>query len=411
MNIPVRAMLKPSTISMMAVAASFFAWIFPSFDVLQKGFTVPSRLDLTSAVILACWYLLIFTCFFFGQKAGELAIHPRFRVADSIVGLDSNPAYYAYTLVATAGVVKTVYEISRSLSLKEAFIIVGLGQTNSLREAFLEDYSVGIISLRYAVLFPAAIALYRIIRHKRFSALHLFNLFLLAVIAFLSYRLILIATTLTTVFLLSASRRFLKVSLTKIALVGGLLFLMISGLTFSRNGNYYEDNGLSFWLAGVNEIDAYLGTSFQVAVASATHLEQLAAGGIGGGAGQEPYRSYADILILYNTNSAFVHLHQQLGYLAWVYIIAVCGLTGFTFSAMCSLGKTVFLLPCGAMLYASAELYRLPMFHQGNFIVWMVVGFGVPMSLLLVKNLWRSMLRYGGEQLPSQSRSDLVSGA
>jgi len=386
MKIPVRAILKPSRMSMIAVAASFAAWILPSFGVLNKGFDTPSRLDITSGLVLACWYLLIFTSFTAGEKVGELACFLRPRRIDRLIDLDSNLIYYAFSLVAAVGLGTMLVEIFRYFSWQEMILFVSLGETNELKEAWYANYSIGWISLRYVVLFSSSWALYRIFRSKSFSPMNLINVFMLAVLAFMSFRLILIASTLSTVFLLSFGKRSITVSGLKLAAWASFLFLILSALNISRNAGYYQANGLSFWLAGVNEIDAYLGTPFQVAVGTAPFTDQLAAGGIGPIGGMEPYRLYVDILQNYMTNSAFVHLHQQIGYLAWPYITVLCCFMGFAFESMASLGKTVFLLPCGAILYASAELWRLDLFEQGTFMVWMIVGIGLPAFLLLAQH-------------------------
>ena len=159
-------------------------------------------------------------------------------------------------------------------------------------------------------------------------------------------------------------------------------------LNFSRNAGYYERNNLSFGLAGLNEIVAYLGTPFQVAVGAANVTDQLAAQGPGNPShGTEPYRYYVDIGINYNTNSAFVALHEQMGYWCWPYIAVLCVFMGAVFRLLTSLGKTYFLLPCGAILYASSELWRLDLFQQGTFIVWFVVGIGLPASILFAEQL------------------------
>jgi len=96
----------------------------------------------------------------------------------------------------------------------------------------------------------------------------------------------------------------------------------------------------------------------------------------------------ADEEIVRNTNSAFVHLHEQMGYFSWAYMAGMCLFMGFLFEFLASLGKTIFLLPCGAILYASAELWRLDLFHQGIFIVWMVVGIGLPSIVIAYRRLF-----------------------
>jgi hypothetical protein len=160
------------------------------------------------------------------------------------------------------------------------------------------------------------------------------------------------------------------------------LFLILAVANFARNKNYYESNRLSFVQAGISEIIAYLGSPFQVAIGSAGVTDQLVAGG------DQTYRDYVDEEVNLNTNSAFVHLHEQIGYVSWVYIAAICMFMGLVFEALVSLGKTIFLLPCGAILYGSAELWRLDLFRQGIFIVWFVIGIGLPVFLIASKRLF-----------------------
>jgi len=377
LRMPSRAALRPSRFSMAAMLASFAAWAVPTFGVLNKGFDQPARLDFIAFVILACWYLLIFLGFSIGEKTGQLKIFASGSPSEKLLSLESNLIYYSLTLLTTIGTVATLVRILRVLSLPQAFVFMTLGEANALKEALYEDYSVGLFSLRYVVLYSSAIALYRMIRWKSFAAINLFNIPLLFVSTFLlGSRLIFVATILTTLLMLTFDKRVFKIGLTKMFSVTALLFLILSAVNSVRNRNYYENLGLSFAQAGVSEIVAYLGSPFQVAVGSARFTEQLAAGG------SETYRNYADEELVRNTNSAFVHLHEQIGYFSWLYITGLCFFMGFLFESLASLGKTVFLLPCGAILYASAELWRLDLFQQGIFIVWMVIGIGFPAFLI-----------------------------
>jgi hypothetical protein len=376
-SLPPRVILKPAVVSMAAMLASLAAWLFPSFGVLRKGFDYPSRVDFSSFVVLACWYLLIFMSFTLGEKVGRLIVLRRSALREKLFYLDSNLLYYILSFLSAIGIATTLIRIFQVLSLQQAIVFVALGQANSLKEALYEDYSIGLVSLRYLVLYSASIALYRIIRWRSFRPLNIFNVLMLGITALLlGSRLILIATLLTVVFLLSFGKRSIRFSIPKLTIFATLLFLILSALNFSRNANYYETNKLSFGLAGVSEILAYLGSPFQVAIGSAPVVDQLVAGG------GETYRNYVDVEENLNTNSAFVLLHEQMGYASWAYIAAICLFMGFVFEFLASLGKTVFLLPCGTILYGSAELWRLDLFHQGIFIVWFVMGIGLPVFLI-----------------------------
>jgi len=379
MNIPLRprAVLRPSVVSMVAMFASFAAWLFPSFGVLRKGFDNPSRLDLGTFTVLACWYLLIFVSFTAGEKVGGLLVLRRSTPPAQLLNLKSNIIYYGFTLLSTAGIAATLIRVFQLLPLQQAIAAIALGQTNQLKEVLYEDYHIGLVSLRYLVLYPASIALYRIIRSRSFTPLNIFNVLLLAMsVVLLSSRLTFIATLLTVVFLLSFDKRFIRVSIPKLITIVTSLFLMLAVLNYSRNKDYYERNKLSFGLAGVSEILAYLGAPFQVAIGTAQVTDQI----IGGD--PDAYREYVDVEINLMTNSAFFHLTQQIGYFSWVYIALICLFMGLVFEALASLGKTIFLLPCGAILYGSAELWRLDLFQQGTFIVWFVIGIGLPALLI-----------------------------
>jgi hypothetical protein len=371
-----RTIFKPSVVSMTAVSASFAAWLFPSFGVLRKGFDIAARPELGAFVVLACWYLLIFISFTVGEKlGGSLVSRP--SATEGLLDLNSKFIYYGFTLLSTIGIAFTLIRIFRLLSLQQAMVFIALGQANELKSALYEDYSTGFASLRYVVLYPASLALYRIIRYRSFAAINLFNVLLLAVSALLlGSRLTLIATLLTAVFLLSFGRRSIRINVPKLATLATLLFLVLAVLNYSRNKDYYERNNLSFGLAGISEIVAYLGSPFQVSVGSAPVVDKLAAGG------DQTYRDFVDVEINLNTNSAFVHLHEQIGYYSWLYIGLICLFMGFVFGSLASLGETVFLLPCGAILYGSAELWRLDLFRQGIFVVWFVIGIGFPAFLI-----------------------------
>lgn len=266
--IPVKTIFTPSAISMLAVTASFLAWSFPSFGVLRKGFNRPERLDLTSVTMLLCWYGMIFLCFVIGQKLGTLVFRTTPPLNEKLFSLESNFFYVIFSFFAVLGIGSTVLRIFTVLPFQEALIYISLGQANQLKDTLYQDYSIGLVSFRYLVLYPASIALYRIIRHKRYSLFNLFNVLLLAIGTFLSSRLILMATVVATAFLVTFGRKIVTVRFIKVTIIGGAMFLILAVLNMSRNAGYYERNNMSFATAGLSEILAYVGSPFQVAIGS-----------------------------------------------------------------------------------------------------------------------------------------------
>ena len=120
---------------MVAMFASFAAWLFPSFGVLRKGFDNPSRLDLGTFTVLACWYLLIFVSFNAGEKVGGLLVLRRSTPPAQLLNLKSNIIYYGFTLLSTAGIAATLIRVFQLLPLQQAIAAIALGQTNAAKRS------------------------------------------------------------------------------------------------------------------------------------------------------------------------------------------------------------------------------------------------------------------------------------
>ena len=300
-----------------------------------------------------------------------------------------------------SGTVSTFFRIFHTLPFVQAVLYIYLGQANRLKNTLYEDYRAGLFSLRYLVLYSASLAIYRIVKFRKLSFLSIVNILLLAATVLISSRLLLIATLLISVFLLTYGRRSIKIDLVRLGVTALVLFAILSILNSSRNSNFYARRNLSFTQASISEIITYLGAPFQVALGAARATDEVAAGK------PDSYREYIDIEESLTTNSAFVQLHEQMGYFSWLYISAVCCVMGFMFTWLSSFGKTALLLPCGAILYGSAELWRLDLFQQGIFIVWFFMGIAVPtVFAILGKRSVPARLRSAGLR-PSAARSTL----
>lgn len=384
-KLKIDSIMKPSGIALFAVLLSCCAWLCPDFGVLRKGFTVPEQPGLLAYFILISWYLLIFASFSIGQKlgssfAGRSGTH-------NIPSLDSDAVYRTFTILAALGTISALFRIFSTVSIPQAAIYFYLGQGNRLKNSLYENYSAGLFSLRYLVLYSASLAIYRTVRFRKLSFLNVWNIFLLAMTVIVSSRLILIATLLVSFFLVNSQKSFLKISIIKLAVFAGTLFGILSLLNSSRNANFYAARDQSFAEAGISEIITYLGAPFHVSIGATRRLDEITV------RGPESYREFIDIETALTTNSAFVHLHEKIGYFCWPYIAVVCCFMGFVFSWLASFGRTSLLLPCGAILYGAAELWRLDLFHQGIFVVWFLCGIGIPSAFLL----------FGKRRLPAHS--------
>jgi hypothetical protein len=374
-KLPLGRLMKPSGIAVLAVLLSFSAWLCPDFGILRKGYSVPEEPGLLAWFILLSWYLLIFASLSVGQQLGGFFANQ--HASHRTPALDSLGIYRVFTFLAAFGTVSTLIRIFQTLSIPEAALYLYLGQGNRVKNILYDNYSAGIFSLRYLVLYSASLAIYRSIRFKKVTLLNIANIILLASAVLISSRLILIATLLISFFLVTWGKDSIRISALKLAACAAILFGLLALINTSRNRNFYAKRDLTFTQAGISEIVTYLGSPFHVSIGAARRLDQITAGG------PESYREYIDVEPELTTNSAFLHLHAKIGYLAWFYISILCCFMGFTFSWLAAFGKTCFLLPCGAILYACAELWRLDLFHQGIFIVWFVFGIGVPSAFLV----------------------------
>lgn len=370
-------LFRPHNICLLGVLVSLAAWLVPPLWGIKKGFFISAEWTFFSAVLLFNWYGLIYLSAYIGGVAGKSLYKSRFPRL-TVPSLDSNKLLWFFTILSGLGVVATYAKIIGDISLAGAIYFVASGTANELKEALYDDYSVGFVSLRYLILYSASISFYRFYKTRKIRLVYAVNFLLLLMSALLSSRLIFVATILVSLFISVHSKVYVKVNFFKVISGLALLFLSLSTLNYSRNANFYESGGLDFWGGGISSIVTYLGSPFQVAVGGANHVEVLLEGG------SESYRRIVDIDETLNTNSAFVHLHEGFGYWSWLYIVSLSFFYGFLFSYFISYENTSLVLPCGAILYAFAEIWRLDLFRQGIFLVWIFFGIVVPLLLGVV---------------------------
>ena len=164
------------------------------------------------------------------------------------------PVYWTFTILGSIGTIATFVRIFRALPPIQAALYIYLGQANRLKNTLYDDYSAGILSLRYLVLYSASLAIYRTVKFRKISFLAVANIALLAATVLISSRLILIATLVVSAFLITYGKRHIKISPIKLGICATLLFLILSVLNSSRNSNFYTQHNQTFGEAGVSEI-------------------------------------------------------------------------------------------------------------------------------------------------------------
>lgn len=353
-------------------------WSLPTSGFARTGYVHASEITLQAAMLIFFWYLVIWCSLRFGEIAGNGYVITR---RPHKVSLDSTGILATFTGLAAIGIFSTYYKVLSSLGLEGAIGFVASGLANELKESLYEEYSAGIVSLRYLVAFSVSLSIYRYTQRKKVDVWMIANVVLLAMSALLSSRLIFVASVVITAFLTKRWQRVLTINVPRLLIGIGVLFTVLALLNYSRNGNYYADDGYGFWGAGLSSIITYVGSPFQVMLKAADEPGFLASHG------PDSARIIADIDETLNTNSSFVQLHETFGFGAWPYIIVLCVVMGFIFGVCSRNGRTAFLLPCGAILYASAELWRLELYSQGIFKVWLIMGLLVPTVFLFLPRI------------------------
>lgn len=363
-------LLRPSTLAMAGFALSTLAWLCPDLGATKRGYVEAAVPTIASVLLLADWWLLIYVCLRIGEIAGGRA-RIRLPFLESVDRVDSRRPFMVFTVLAMIGVILTYVKILSTLSIAGAIAYVASANGNQLKEALYEQYSAGVLSLRYLVVFSASLAIYRMMCVRRWDWLYAVNLLLLAATALLSSRLIFVATLLAAVFLVLSKSEWFALRpgrLVTALFLGFGVFSVLSLLNASRNANYYKQDDIHFWGAGLSSIVSYLSAPLQTTMGTASHMMDFA------GSAGDLYRRYVDIDVTLNTNSSFVHNIERFGLLAWPGIALLSLAAGFGFAVLRRYGRSMLLLPCAAILYASSELWRLDLFRQGIFLTWLTGG-------------------------------------
>ena len=371
---------RPSSMAMLATTASFVAWLFPSFGFLVKGFNVPSEVTPLGFLVIVCWYSMVFSSLRLGEKFGR-HVYGRYKNLVPNISLYSEKLYWLYFLLALVGVSATYEKVLGGLSLDQMIFYVASGYANNLKETLYEDYSAGIVSFRYLAMYVGGFSIYNIFFRKNYSIKFVLGMLLLFSVALLSSRLIFVSSVVLALFLRFYDQKILNIKIFNLVIFFFVAFVLLALLNYTRNSNYYAEGGLYFWGAGASSILTYLGSPFQVVIGVADNVEWITSQGF------EAYRRYVDIDETLNSNSAFVAVHEQFGYWAWIYFSSILFFMGAVFAYCEKKGESGYLFLCGAILYASSEIWRLNLFGQGIFIVWFFCGIICP---IVVASIGRS---------------------
>ena len=364
-----KSFIKPHWILVFPIALSFLAWIFPDFGFLRKGFDRLPPLSSKGVFMAFFWYTLALTATFLGYYIGTY-LKLSSKLVDRYANLRSDFGYKILTTFVVLGIFAVASKLLNAFSVGQILQIIASGNANQLKYQLYEDYSIGLLSLRYVAIHGFPIAIFRRFYLKKKSTLDYLNIISLVFTSIIASRLSVIMALLTTVLLFIIHSPKIKLSILKPVAAGLILFFILSFLSHSRNKGFYEQRDLYFFWAGVSEIVTYLGTPFQGASSVGNNHHLIT---------KDPtnWTDYAGIEPSLSTNSAFLELFSNYGWFCFPIMF-------FTlFIAACYLGLTknyfnnYLILSNCTIFYAFAEFWRIFWFGRGIMITLFIIPFFV----------------------------------
>jgi hypothetical protein len=363
---------RPQGIVAAGVALSAMAWSLPDAG-LRKGFTIRENPTLEGVLILGSWYASIILASLAGFHFGRRILLSRHKA--SVLGLADIRPYLSISLIAWLGVGSAYFQIIDQIGLGGVLGAFSRNTVNDLKTALYSNYDIGLCSLRYAAALAGGIALYHLIVGRPAWLLDSLNAVALLGTSAVSSRLSLVWATIIGISLWVSTgieldrRQCRRLVLLALTVVGALWLL-----NYSRNAHYYAQRGAdSVIMAGLSEVQAYLGSPFQVSLGVANNFDSALSG--------VTSQYYVDWESNLNRKSALEQLVPEMGWWALPYMAA----TAFAYSALagCLLQfrGTYLFLGYPVVLYAFAEIWRLDFFREGIFYTNLIIAVVVPLVM------------------------------
>jgi hypothetical protein len=379
----IKIISTPYGIMLLTVLLSFAAWLLPDFGVLRKGFHRQFSFFSPGFLVAATWYatafVLAFLCYALALKK-KLAP----GIFDRYAPLHMKLPYVLLTLFALTGCLASYLVILSQVGVKTIWGYLMSGQANQLKYILYEDYSAGVLSLRYLAIHSCAMAIYRRYKLRLSSRLDFLNIALLLSIVVISSRLSLIMMVFVWLVLYVTHSEKIRISTLKLSLAGAGFFILLSILSYTRNKNFYEAKGQGFWTAGISEIVTYLGTPFQGAASVANNPSLIV---------HDPtnWTRYAYIEESLSTNSAFLQLFQTYGWYSFPIMMVTVAFFAFVVGFLKKQKDNYLFLSVLTILYAFAEFWRLYWFGTGIMLILTVFPIFITLStIFLSRSAWRS---------------------
>ncbi len=364
-----RLLWQPHGVALISILLSAGAWMLPDFGV-RRGFTVKEEMTLEGLLVLGAWYGLIILMALLGFRLGKAL--PVSNRKNKALALSQPYVYRIISVVAWLGVGSAYYHVVDLIGFDGIVLAISRNTVNDLLMALYSDYTVGLYSLRYTAALAGGIALYRFLTDRKPGLMDVLNAFALLGTAAISSRLSLVWSVMIGLSLwISAGYKFSRPARWRLGLLTVCVVILLWLFNYSRNAHYYAQHGTdSVVMAGVGEVQAYLGAPFQVALGVANNVDSALAG-----ITSEYYVEWESNL---NRKSAIDQLLPLMGWWAVPYV----AVTAFVYSCLAGclvkFRGTYLYLGYPVILYAFGEIWRLDFFREGIFYTNLIAAVGIP---------------------------------
>jgi len=351
---------------------SFFSWIIASHFAPIKAFS--ENMPIQGFYIPFLWglwcYIIIFLSFSVGIKV---------IFKDLFLDIKSDVFYYFISILAWLGVFSSFYKILTLLGI-EGIITMMVGfALNEVKETLYEEYSVGILSLRYLIIVSAGLALWRLFFKK--SIWDYVNLIIFIVYSFIyGRRLDIICMFFFFLIFYSNDKTLPRINIKSILIYILVILTVFIAISSLRNFNHYDSLGV------YNPINAtffnalaYLSAPTQAMISIGVNLQtfdlipEFATNYLGlFYKASDNYTTYffinySKIYSEYNANSALLSILAEYGWLGLILYGVKLGFWSIVAGISWRNNTSVLFILYPMLLYAFAEIWRLDLFSGGIF--------------------------------------------
>ncbi|MBC3380901.1 hypothetical protein H8I69_17430 [Serratia fonticola] len=368
-----RRNFTPQNVFLYTNIISFLAWLFPSFGFLRKGFSEQYSLLTLSGLAYPIIIIFLYGMIWFGY---HLVSNKKAYNNEEPLILINDKIYFASAVVSFLGLCATFLIIIKTMSFAEIINLYSSGQANNIKKTLYEDYSLGLVSLRYCVILSGSFVIYRRLMGEKRWLLDMFSFSSLICVSMISSRLTLIAGLFGGLYLYLYSKRSVRINFLKLAIILFMGFIVLAALNWSRNSNFYEAQGLGFFSAGFSEILAYVGTPVQGALYALSNPD----------VGNQDYmRFYTESTIepALTTNSAILDVTRLFGSAGIIVAAIILFFSGVYISLFEKVKSGRYVYCNIAVFYSVVEFWRIFIFFQGIIITLLFVS----LLLALLSNL------------------------